>query len=57
MLERAVGSAAVRRFTECTGARAAPHRLVPDGLGARGELNWSRCAIDAVSPRAMKEGT
>lgn len=25
------------------------HRVVLDALGARGELDWSRCAIDSVS--------
>lgn len=33
------------------------HRLVLDELGARGELDWSRCAIDSVNIRAMKGGT
>jgi hypothetical protein len=30
------------------------YRLVPDELGARGELDWSRCAIDSVNMRALK---
>ncbi|AGS69885.1 transposase DDE domain protein [Streptomyces collinus Tu 365] len=29
------------------------HRLTLDELGARGELDWSRCAIDSVSVRAL----
>ncbi|MER7989260.1 transposase [Streptomyces noursei] len=32
------------------------HRVVLDELGARGELDWSRCAIDSVSIRATKGG-
>ncbi|WP_199827544.1 IS5 family transposase [Streptomyces xylophagus] len=50
------GVTAFRRFTEWTEARvwAKLHRLVLDELGARGELNWSRCAIDSVSVRALK---
>ncbi|NNJ03431.1 IS5 family transposase [Streptomyces sp. PKU-MA01144] len=47
-----------RRFTHWTEARvwAKLHRLVLDELGARGELDWSRCAIDSVSLRAGKRG-
>ncbi|MEU9419004.1 hypothetical protein [Streptomyces sp. NPDC048272] len=33
------------------------HHLVLDELGARGELDWSRCAIDSVNMRALKRGT
>ncbi|POG45346.1 hypothetical protein BV881_21405 [Streptomyces sp. ZL-24] len=33
------------------------HRLVLHELGARGELDWSRCAIDSVNMRALKRGT
>ncbi|CAM5648482.1 Transposase OS=Streptomyces pilosus OX=28893 GN=GCM10010280_38830 PE=4 SV=1 [Streptomyces pilosus] len=33
------------------------HRLVLDELGGRGELDWSRCAIDSVSVRALKGGS
>ncbi|OKI61906.1 hypothetical protein AMK14_33885 [Streptomyces sp. TSRI0445] len=33
------------------------HRLVLDELGARSELDWSRCAIDSVNMRALKRGT
>ncbi|MFF7048171.1 hypothetical protein ACFY94_07380 [Streptomyces griseorubiginosus] len=33
------------------------HRLVPDELGARGELDWSRCAVDCVSARAFQAGS
>lgn len=48
------GPTARRRFTEWTAARmwVKLHRLVLDELGARGELDWSRCAIDSVSVRA-----
>ncbi len=50
------GVTAFRRFTEWTEARvwAKLHRLVLDELGARGDLDWSRCAIDSVSVRALK---
>ncbi|WP_436845298.1 IS5 family transposase [Streptomyces cinerochromogenes] len=50
------GVTAFRRFTEWTEARvwAKLHRLVLDELGARGALDWSRCAIDSVSVRALK---
>lgn len=52
------GPTAHRRFTEWSAARvwARLHRLVLDELGARGELDWSRCAIDSVSVRAGKGG-
>lgn len=52
------GATAHRRFSEWSQARvwAKLHRLVLDELGARGELDWSRCAIDSVSLRAMKKG-
>ncbi|GDY71017.1 hypothetical protein SAV31267_005020 [Streptomyces avermitilis] len=33
---------------------AKPHHLVLDELGSRGELDWSRCAIDSVNMRALK---
>ncbi|MFJ4011785.1 IS5 family transposase [Streptomyces sp. NPDC090026] len=48
-----------RRFTHWTEARvwAKLHRLLLDELGSRGELDWSRCAIDSVSLRAGKRGT
>lgn len=41
------------RFSEWTAAQvwAKLHRLVLDELGARGELDWSRCAIDSVNMR------
>ncbi|MFD0479936.1 IS5 family transposase [Nonomuraea thailandensis] len=47
-----------RRFTEWSAARvwAKLYRVLLDELGARGELDWSRCAIDSVSVRAMKGG-
>ncbi|KOG08799.1 transposase [Streptomyces viridochromogenes] len=32
------------------------HRLVLDELGSRGDLDWSRCAIDSVNMRALKKG-
>ncbi|MGA5114707.1 IS5 family transposase [Streptomyces pseudogriseolus] len=32
------------------------HRVILDELGARGDLDWSRCAIDSVSVRAGKRG-
>ncbi|WSL51234.1 IS5 family transposase [Streptomyces sp. NBC_01267] len=50
------GPTAHRRFTEWSKARvwAKLHRLVLDELGARGELDWSRCAIDSVNMRALK---
>ncbi|WP_189719385.1 IS5 family transposase [Streptomyces spectabilis] len=50
------GVTAFRRFTEWSEARvwAKLHRLVLDELGARGDLDWSRCAIDSVSVRALK---
>ncbi|MGX1886083.1 IS5 family transposase [Streptomyces sp. NPDC055287] len=50
------GVTAFRRFTEWSQARvwAKLYRLVLDELGARGELDWSRCAIDSVSVRALK---
>ncbi|GAB7065657.1 hypothetical protein JCM12681A_73670 [Streptomyces mexicanus] len=51
------GATAHRRFTEWTKARvwAKLHRLVLDELGARGELDWTRCAIDSVNMRALGE--
>lgn len=53
------GATAHRRFSEWSKARvwAKLHRLVLDELGARGELDWSRCAIDSVNMRALKRGT
>lgn len=53
------GATAHRRFSEWSKARvwAKLHRMVLDELGARGELDWSRCAIDSVSMRALKRGT
>jgi len=48
-----------RRFTEWTAARvwAKLHRIMLDELGAAGQLDWSRCAIDSVSVRATKGGS
>jgi transposase len=53
------GPTAHRRFTEWSQARVwgKLHRLVLDELGDRGELDWSRCAIDSVNMRATKGGT
>lgn len=50
------GVTAFRRFTEWSEARvwAKLHRLVLDELGARGELDWSRCAIDSVTSAPSK---
>lgn len=47
-----------RRFTDWSRARvwAKLHRVVLDELAFRGELDWSRCAIDSVSVRAVKGG-
>ncbi|WP_373308895.1 IS5 family transposase [Streptomyces minutiscleroticus] len=52
------GPTAHRRFTEWTkaGVWAKLHRLVLDEFGAHGKLDWSRCAIDSVTMRAMKGG-
>ncbi|TDC53337.1 IS5 family transposase [Actinomadura sp. KC345] len=52
------GPTAHRRFTEWSAARvwAKLHRLVLGELGARGDLDWSRCAIASVSVRAAKGG-
>lgn len=52
------GPTAHRRFAEWTRARvrARLHRLVLVELGARGELDRSRCAIDPVSLRALEKG-
>ncbi|SCF62169.1 Transposase [Streptomyces sp. DconLS] len=49
---------AVRRFTQWSRGRvwARLHPVILDELGARGELDWSRCAIDSVSLRAAKGG-
>jgi transposase len=53
------GPTAHRRFSEWSKARgwAKLHRLVLDELGSRGELDWSRCAVDSVNMRALKRGT
>ncbi len=47
-----------RRFAHWSRGRvwAKLHRVLLDELGARGELDWSRCAIDSVSLRAAKGG-
>lgn len=48
-----------RRFAEWSRARvwAKLYRVILDELGAGGDLDWSRCAIDSVSVRAAKGGT
>src|SRR6188472_2539900 len=48
-----------RRFAEWSSARVwgKLHRVVLDELGAGGQLDWSRCAIDSVSVRAAKGGS
>ncbi|MEU0930938.1 IS5 family transposase [Streptomyces malaysiensis] len=50
------GATAHRRFMEWSQARvwANLRCLVLDELGSRGELDWSRCAIDSVNMRALK---
>lgn len=52
------GATAHRRFAEWTKARVwgKLHRLVLDEQGSRGDLDWSRCAIDSVNMRALKKG-
>lgn len=47
-----------RRFAQWSRARvwARLHRVVLDELEFRGELDWSRCAIDSDSLRAAKGG-
>lgn len=47
-----------RRFAQSSRDRvwARLHRVVLDELGSRGELDWSRCAVDSVSVRASKGG-
>ncbi|MBX7466555.1 IS5 family transposase [Streptomyces sp. MAG02] len=45
-----------RRFAQWSQARvwARLHRVILDELGVRGELDWSRFAVDSVSVRALK---
>lgn len=45
-----------RRFSDWSAARvrAKLDRVALDRLGAGGELDWSRCAIDSMSVRAVK---
>ncbi|WP_443074395.1 IS5 family transposase [Streptomyces sp. NBC_01462] len=47
-----------RRFTHWSQGRvwAKLHRVVLDELGSEGIIDWSRCAIDSVSLRAVKGG-
>ncbi len=53
------GATTHRRFSEWSKARvwAKLHLLLLDELGARGELDWSRCAIGSANLRALKRGT
>ena len=53
-----VRQTAHRRFTGWSTARvwATLHRMVLDQLGADGALDWSHCAIDSASVRAVKGG-
>ncbi|MFF7073156.1 IS5 family transposase [Streptomyces pseudovenezuelae] len=48
-----------RRFSQWSRERvwARLHRIVLDELGARGDLDWSRCVIDSVSVRATRGAT
>ncbi|BDM70225.1 transposase [Streptomyces nigrescens] len=47
-----------RRFAQWSKERvwARLHRVILDELGAAGDLDWSRCAINSVSVRAVKGG-
>lgn len=47
-----------RRFTDWSAGRvwAKLHRVLLDQLGSNGEVDWSRCAIDSISIRAVKGG-
>ncbi|GAP45858.1 IS1647-like transposase [Streptomyces azureus] len=47
-----------RRFAQWSRERVSArlHRVILDELGARGKLDWSRCALDSVSVRAAKGG-
>lgn len=47
-----------RRVSQWTAAPvwAKLHRVILDELGSDGILDWSRCAIDSVSLRALKGG-
>jgi len=47
-----------RRFTYWSKNRvwAKLHRVMLDQLGASGELDWSRCAIDSVASREVVYG-
>ncbi|WTT40445.1 IS5 family transposase [Kitasatospora sp. NBC_00085] len=53
------GPTAHRRFSEWSRARvwAKLHRVLLDELGSKGELEWSRCAVDSVNMRALKRGS
>ncbi|MFF9003043.1 IS5 family transposase [Streptomyces achromogenes] len=53
-----VGQTVYRRFVQWSRDRvwARLRRVILDELGTRGELDWSRCAIDSVSLRAAKGG-
>jgi transposase len=47
-----------RRFSEWTkaGLFAALHQAMLDLLGAAGQIDWSRAAVDAMQVRAVKGG-
>ncbi|MEU2619659.1 IS5 family transposase [Streptomyces sp. NPDC007157] len=47
-----------RRFSRWSQARvwARLHRVILDDLGAQGDVDWSRFAVDSVSVRALKGG-
>ena len=51
----ATGAPAVQRVEQGP-VWAKLHPLVLDELGSRGELDWSRRAIDSVNVRALKSG-
>lgn len=48
-----------RRFAERAAARvwARLMRVLLDQLGEDGDLDWSRCAMESVSVRALNRGT
>ena len=48
-----------RRFTEWVNADVFGrlHQLLLDILGATGQIDWSRAALDSMSVRAVKGGT
>ena len=48
-----------RRFSEwvTAGVFGRLHQLLLDVLGATGQIDWSRAAVDSLSVRAVKGGT